>query len=160
VGLYTLLLPFAVPLFLACSLLVIQPEYCRAAEDPLYVGSKACSQCHEKQYENFSKYSKKAHAWNSVATMKSKLKEQELKQCYECHTTGYGRKGGFVSIEATPHLADVGCESCHGPGGEHAASGDPKQIKRRPAMETCTACHNPQRVEDFNFKPLLFSGAH
>ncbi len=133
---------------------------CSAAEEVLYVGSKACSQCHEKQYENFSKYSKKAHAWDSVAIMKSKLKEQELKQCYECHTTGYGRKGGFVSKEATPHLADVGCESCHGPGGEHAASGDPKQIKRRPAVETCTACHNPQRVEDFNFKPLLFSGAH
>lgn len=133
---------------------------CSAAEDVLYAGSKACSQCHEKQYENFSKYSKKAHAWDSIAIMKPKLKEQELKQCYECHTTGYGRKGGFVSKEATPHLADVGCESCHGPGGEHAVSGDPAQIKRRPAVETCTACHNPQRVEDFNFKPLLFSGAH
>ncbi|WP_407635553.1 multiheme c-type cytochrome [Fundidesulfovibrio putealis] len=159
-GLYTLLLSFVVPLFLASSLLVIQPESCRAADEPSYVGSKACSQCHEKQYENFSKYSKKAHAWDSIAIMKPKLKEQELKQCYECHTTGYGRKGGFVSKEATPHLADVGCESCHGPGGEHAASGDPKQIRRRPAVETCTACHNPQRVEDFNFKPLLFSGAH
>ncbi|MFP5222712.1 MAG: multiheme c-type cytochrome [Acidobacteriota bacterium] len=139
---------------------LFHPDVGHAEEEAAYVGSKACSQCHEKQYENFSKYSKKFHAWNSVATMKSKLKEQELRQCYECHTTGYGRKGGFVSIEATPHLADVGCESCHGPGGAHAASGDPGQIKRRPAMEICTNCHNPQRVEDFNFKPLLFSGAH
>lgn len=159
-GLYTKLWAVAVPFFLALSIVPVQPESCRAAEDAVYVGSKACSQCHEKQYENFSKYSKKAHAWDSIAIMKPKLKEQELKQCYECHTTGYGRKGGFVSKEATPHLADVGCESCHGPGGAHAASGDPAQVKRRPAMETCTACHNPQRVEDFNFKPLLFSGAH
>lgn len=151
---------FFVCFCLVSAFLFVQEGQCNAAGEAAYVGSKACSQCHEKQYENYSKYSKKAHAWDSIAIMKPKLKEQELRQCYECHTTGYGQKGGFVSKEATPHLADVGCESCHGPGGEHAASGDPKQIKRRPAIETCTACHNPQRVEDFNFKPLLFSGAH
>jgi hypothetical protein len=129
-------------------------------EDSHYVGSKACSQCHEQQYANFSKYSKKAHAWDSIAIMKPKLKENELKQCYECHTTGYGKKGGFVSHEATPGLADVGCETCHGPGSAHAESGETKLITRRPSVQTCTACHNSQRVEDFHFKPLIFSGAH
>lgn len=125
-----------------------------------YVGSKACSSCHEKEYLSFSKYSKKAKSWESVAIMRAKLKDHELKQCYECHTTGYGKQGGFVSKEATPDMADVGCETCHGPGSAHAASGDPKLMTRRPTVETCTACHNPQRVEDFRFKPLLFSGAH
>jgi len=133
---------------------------CTPPENSSFVGSKACSQCHEQQYGNFTKYSKKAHAWDSIAVMKPKLKEDELKQCYECHTTGYGKKGGFVSHEATPGLADVGCESCHGAGGAHAESGDPKLITRRPALDTCTACHSSQRVEDFHFKPLLFSGAH
>lgn len=144
---------------LFCVLFSI-PALCHAEGKGSYAGSKACSQCHETQHANFSKYSKKAHSWQSVAVMKPKLKEHELKQCYECHTTGYGKPGGFVSIEATPQLADVGCETCHGPGAEHAASGDPRHITRRPTTQTCTQCHNPQRVEDFRFKPLIFSGAH
>ncbi len=133
---------------------------CMSAEPSDYVGSKACAECHETQYGNYQKFSKKAHAWQSVAIMKPKLKENELKQCYECHTTGYGKKGGFVNIETTPGLADVGCETCHGPGSGHAKSGDPALITRRPKTETCTTCHNSQRVEDFRFKPLIYSGAH
>lgn len=133
---------------------------CISAEDAGFVGSKVCSQCHEKEYGTFKKYSKKAHSWESVAIMRPKLKERELKQCFECHTTGYGRKGGFVSVEATPDLAEVGCETCHGPGERHAASGDPKDITRRPSTQGCTACHNKERVEDFRFKPLIYSGAH
>ncbi|MBI4805845.1 MAG: cytochrome C [Desulfovibrio sp.] len=131
-----------------------------AKDEYSYVGSKSCAQCHEQQYANFAKYSKKAHAWDSIAVMKPKLKEQELKKCYECHTTGYGKKGGFTSKETTPNLADVGCETCHGPGSAHAESGDPKQITRRPSTQTCATCHNPERIEDFRFKPLIFSGAH
>lgn len=147
-------------LFGFCCVLICFPDPGNAAGERSYIGSKACAQCHEQQHANFSKYSKKAHSWQSVAIMKPKLKENELKQCYECHTTGYGKPGGFVSIESTPQLADVGCETCHGPGSEHAASGDPKLVTRRPSTQTCTQCHNPQRVEDFRFKPLLFSGAH
>lgn len=148
-------------LLLSLALILFSsPGICAEPAEKFYIGSKTCSQCHDKQYENYSKYSKKAHAWESIAIMKPKLKEHELKKCFECHTTGYGKKGGFVSKEATPDLADVGCETCHGPGGAHAGSGDPKLITRRPAMQTCTACHSAQRVEDFRFKPLLFSGAH
>lgn len=132
----------------------------RAATPASYVGSKKCADCHEIQFKNFSKYSKKAHSWNSIATMKAKLKEKELEKCYECHTTGYKKEGGFKNIETTPNLADVGCETCHGPGSEHAETQDPKAITRRPKIEVCTACHNPDRIEDFRFKPLIFSGAH
>lgn len=150
---YVLLLPLSLLLF-------SDPGLCSTIEDAGYIGSKSCSQCHEQQYKNYTAYSKKAHAWEAVAIMKPKLKENELRQCYECHTTGYGKKGGFVSKESTPDLADVGCETCHGPGAAHAASGDPKLIARRPSTQTCAQCHNSQRVQDFNFKPLIFSGAH
>jgi hypothetical protein len=125
-----------------------------------YIGSKACSQCHEEKFNSFMTHSKKAKSWRSIAVMKSKLKPNELNQCYECHTTGHGKPGGFVSIETTPDLAQVGCETCHGPGGAHAVAGDPKEIRRKPELVVCQSCHNQQRVSDFRFKPLIYSGAH
>jgi len=91
--------------------------------------------------------------------MKPKLKQAELEKCYECHTTGY-KEGGFKSIESTPELSQVGCESCHGPGSLHAESQDPQDIVAKPSKETCTKCHNSERIQDFKFKPLIFSGAH
>lgn len=126
-----------------------------------YLGSKACAECHAEQYANFSKYAKKAHSSNSVKIMAPKLTAEEIKGCYSCHATGYGQPGGFVSPEKTPHLADAGCEVCHGPGGEHADSGgDASQIKRKMTMKDCETCHNAERVKNFNFKPLLYGGAH
>ena len=126
-----------------------------------YVGSAACKDCHEEQYENFTKYAKKSHSDRSVKIMASDLTEAELATCYGCHATGFGKPGGFVSYEKTPHLADAGCEVCHGPGYDHAESGgDAELIKGKLTMEDCVGCHNEDRVKSFNFKPLLYGGAH
>lgn len=130
------------------------------AQEAMFIGSRQCSECHEEQYENYEKYSKKARSWEGVKIMLSDLKKEEAEKCYECHTTGYGKPGGFVSYETTPEMADVGCETCHGPGSLHAEDGDIELILRTPAIEDCQTCHNKERVGDFNFKPLLFSGAH
>lgn len=128
--------------------------------DALYIGSNACSDCHMEQYERFMEFSKKANSWHSVEVMRSNLTDDELKTCFECHTTGYGKPGGFVSKEKTPELAHVGCETCHGPGSVHAEFGDPADISLKPTMEKCLSCHNEERIEAFNFKPLIYSGAH
>jgi hypothetical protein len=126
-----------------------------------YVGTAACKDCHEEQYENFTKYAKKSHSDRSVKIMASDLTEAELATCYGCHATGYGKPGGFVSYEKTPHLADAGCEVCHGPGYDHVESGgDAEFIKGKLTMEDCVDCHNEDRVKSFNFKPLLYGGAH
>ena len=38
--------------------------------------------------------------------------------------------------------------------------GDPSLIKRDLSIEDCETCHNQERVSAFNFKPLLYGGAH
>ena len=129
-------------------------------EKASYVGSTTCESCHDTIYGNFTKSSKKAHSRKNVEKMLHKLTLKEQQGCYYCHTTGYGKKGGFVSYSQTPDLGDVGCETCHGPGSLHVESGDPQMIQRRPTIEQCNLCHNAERVQDFNFKPLIFSGAH
>lgn len=132
-----------------------------ALADNSYVGTAACKDCHEEQHENFTKYAKKAHSDRSIKVMASDLTDDELEGCYGCHATGYGQPGGFVSYEKTPHLADAGCEVCHGPGYEHVESGgDSELIKGKLTMDDCVGCHNEERVKAFNFKPLLYGGAH
>ncbi|WP_051676961.1 cytochrome c family protein [Maridesulfovibrio frigidus] len=125
-----------------------------------FVGSEACAECHEKEFLNYSKYSKKAHSSTSIKIMSSDLDQDEVEECYACHATGYGKPGGFVSFEETPHLADAGCEVCHGPGSLHAEDGDPDLIKAKMDIADCETCHNAARVENFNFKPLIYGGAH
>ena len=50
--------------------------------------------------------------------------------CIGCHSLSY-RDQGFVSVKATPQSANVHCESCHGPGGEHIKARPPEITKRR-----------------------------
>jgi hypothetical protein len=130
-------------------------------EEKTYVGSKVCADCHPAEYENFSKYAKKSHSFESIRIMASDLTAEEVKECYVCHTTGYGEPTGFKSFEKTPDLAHAGCEVCHGPGSLHVDyGGDPSVIKRDLSIEDCETCHNEERVSAFNFKPLLYGGAH
>lgn len=130
------------------------------AQNSTYVGSEACGQCHPEEYERYSTHSKKARSSAHVAQMASDLKPSELARCFECHATGYGRPGGFVSFEATPHLANAGCEVCHDAGSLHAESGDPSLIKGKPTLKDCESCHNEARVASFGYKPLIHAGAH
>jgi len=78
--------------------------------------------------------------------------------CIKCHVTGHGEPGGFTSIEATPNLAGVGCEMCHGPGGTYAEkqymSLQNKEYKKGDLVavglvanvtaEQCLVCHNDE----------------
>ena len=125
-----------------------------------FTGTESCKECHEDEYENFKAFAKKATSYESIKKMQKGLTSQELKQCFSCHTTGYGQPGGFVSIVKTPHLADAGCEVCHGPGSNHVESEDPDDLIAELDAESCKTCHNSSRVEAFNFKPMLYGGAH
>lgn len=94
--------------------------------------------------------------------------------CLPCHTTGYG-KGGFQSLEATPDLAGVTCEVCHGAGGEYTKptlmSLTNKEYKRAdvvaagliiPDAKTCQTCHNEKSpfYQPFDFEKRKAQGVH
>ncbi len=131
-----------------------------AKKQARFVGPQVCKECHEEQYESYHKYAKKAHSFKSVAVMAAKLTPQELQECYQCHTTGHGRPGGFVSLAKTPDLKNVSCESCHGPGSLHAESESAEDIKGKLDIQDCLGCHNKERVGAFRFRPLIYGGGH
>jgi RecJ-like exonuclease len=147
-------------LFFLISLSGWQADKARCSVQPKYVGSEGCKECHSTEYDSFKKFNKKAHSFQSISRLKKGLSEAELKKCYECHTTGYGKEGGFQSEQATPKLKDAGCEVCHGPGSIHAETGDPKDIKGKLTAKDCESCHNAERVDSFKYKPLVYGGAH
>lgn len=100
------------------------------AGDAKYIGVKKCKACHIKQYKAW----KKTNMANSFENLKHAVKGEEKTKagldpnkdythdakCLKCHTTGYGKAGGFTSIEETPKLANLQCEECHGPGSEYS----------------------------------------
>ena len=125
-----------------------------------FVGSEACKDCHETEYKNFTSYARKAHSYKSVKTLVKGLTDQEIKKCYECHTTGYGKEGGFRSEAETPQLKDAGCEVCHGPGSLHCETSDVKDIKGKLSAKDCEICHSSERIQSFRYRPLVYGGAH
>jgi len=126
----------------------------------IFVGSLACKNCHPEEYANFITYAKKSESFQSIEKQMKHLTPDEIRQCYPCHTTGYGKPGGFVSIEETPHLKNAGCEVCHGPGAEHARTSDPADIIGNMSKKDCEGCHISERVKAFKYKPLVHGGAH
>ena len=96
-----------------------------------YLSAKKCKACHMKQYKAWSKTTMAT----SFENLKPGVKADEKTKagldpnkdytadadCLKCHTTGYGKPGGFVSLEKTPKLINVQCEGCHGPGGDFKA---------------------------------------
>ncbi len=101
-----------------------------ASETPEYVGVELCRVCHIPHFESWSK----TRMSNTFELLKPGVRSEAKKKagldpkadytsnpaCLTCHTTGFGRPGGFVSMEKTPGMANVQCEMCHGPGSIYA----------------------------------------
>ncbi|MEW6215039.1 MAG: cytochrome c family protein [Nitrospirota bacterium] len=145
---------------LLVSLLINLPLSFAENRRPKYVGSLVCKGCHEKEYNSFITYAKKSRSFESIERVKKGLTEEEIKGCYHCHTTGYGKLGGFISPEKTPYLKNAGCEVCHGPGEFHVKTKNTQDIKRRMTMKDCEVCHTSERVRAFRYKPMIHGGAH
>jgi hypothetical protein len=135
------------------------------ASEMKFVGPKKCAKCHQQQFASWSE----TRMARSFEVLRPGVKAKEKKmakldpskdythdpKCLQCHTTGFGLVGGFVSIETTPDMAGVTCEACHGYGGVYAESimrSDKPSFRvadaRRagliypPSEAVCIACHN------------------
>ncbi len=111
-------------------------------DDLRYVGSASCEHCHSYEYD---KWSDKAHA-DAFATLVEVGSDRDP-ECVICHVVGMDRESGFVTEEQTPHLKDVGCENCHGPGSEHVQSGG--QTPTTEPKMTCLDCHTPEHSSGY-----------
>jgi len=124
-----------------------------------YTGSKACEFCHEEEYATWSQ---QAHA-ASVAKLEEPS-ETEDPECLRCHTTAFGKPGGFPSGGRPgehPDLAVVGCESCHGPGSEHVESEETQigniialgdKCESCVILQICGSCHDEANDPGFEFE--------
>ena len=122
-----------------------------------YVGADACRECHPREHETWAT---QPHA-AAFSTLETAGKHEQA-DCRSCHTTGYDR-GGFPSGAVASehgHLAGVGCESCHGPGGDHVAAdasrlgtilslGD--KCDSCVILQICGSCHDDANDPGFEF---------
>jgi hypothetical protein len=132
-----------------------------------FVGSQKCEACHERSYDIW-KRSGHAHAYKTLVDLDPPRNFDP--ECVSCHVVGwhpskfFPYQGGFESVKKTPHLKNVGCEDCHGPGEKHCAaelgSDEKLQKKCRQAVvvtkeqamkDQCVTCHDLDNSPEFNF---------
>jgi len=75
-------------------------------------------------------------------------------ECVGCHVVGLKYESGFVSVQETGDLKDVGCEACHGPGSEHIKSLG-KAETTGPKQE-CVECHTPDNSGNYAGNEKLY----
>ncbi len=112
----------------ALTALMLVLVFAHVSDAADYLGAKKCKACHMKQYKSWSKTTMATSFENLKPGVKADEKTKAGldpakdytadQDCLRCHTTGYGKPGGFVSLEKTPKLINVQCEGCHGPGGD------------------------------------------
>ena len=127
-----------------------------------FVGADACRDCHATQYDIWADT---GHA-RALASLvypdeRSEIPRHFDPECLSCHVVGWDPQNhfpftsGYLGLEETPLMHNVGCESCHGPGSAHAdaevLSGDEQllqelrsemRISPDQAERKCLQCHD------------------
>jgi len=151
-----------------------------------FIGVNKCKMCHKKEKKGFQYeiWVESAHskAYETLAAPEAKelgekygvIDPQKDSKCLRCHATGHDAplslKGFRYNISE-----GVGCESCHGAGGNYSKSKVMKAISNGtvdpqsvgliiPNEDTCKECHNAEGhvtvKEEFNFKKMWAKIAH
>ncbi len=149
-----------------------------------YVGVGKCKSCHKSkksgmQFQSWQE-SKHSKAYTTLASAESKkiAKEkgitdpQKAPQCLKCHVTAYDVDKSMLGKKYK--IEDgVGCESCHGPGGDYYKSKVMKAIYKgekdgkafglvEPDEKTCKKCHNEESpsYKPFDYKKRVKEISH
>jgi hypothetical protein len=155
-----------------------------------FIGTKACKKCHIKQFKSWKdtnmakafdllKPGVRAEAKKKAGLSSEKDYTKDI-DCLPCHTTGFEKNGGYVSLEETPQLVGLSCEMCHGAGGEYTKKQymnlKNKEYKRSDVVKvglnspvtgvSCIKlCHNEKspffdKNEPFDFEKRKNEGTH
>jgi len=121
-----------------------------------------CATCHT---ETASKWAETNHATTLERALKGTLSSNFKENCVRCHSTGYDENAvnnGFddrdfvfpdtlseevynqvlTNSPSAMELANVQCESCHGPGNSHVGNTSDSKIVNSISQETCAKCHD------------------
>ena len=130
-----------------------------------YVGSEACAPCHG----NLVRAWKAGPHGRALETLHGQG-DGDTPACLACHTTAYGELTGFRHAESTPQLAGVGCESCHGPGGDHVNAAKGQFAATLYGLTSdcptcrpeafCGTCHDAENDPDFQMPQDLIGAIH
>lgn len=119
-----------------------------SGESP-YAGEEVCQSCHQEEHT----------IWRDTLHSNAFAKLEQVNKafdpaCIKCHTVGFEKEGGFIDFDATPHLLNVQCESCHGTAKLHAESGGFKPLGNHDwqPQQMCTQCHVQKHSPSFDFK--------
>lgn len=187
----TLVLALVSTLVLGVPATKVDIQDAKKPEVATYIGSTACKKCHSDQYKSWKKTDMaksfdvllpgKAAEAKKKAGLDAKKDYSKDKTCLPCHTTGYGKPGGYVippegdSAEAkklqkqAASMQGIQCEACHGPGSlsskykkkhEKYKWADLVENKlldgvRFPDKDVCLTCHNnksPTVKKDYVFE--------
>jgi YVTN family beta-propeller protein len=146
---------------------------------PEYTGIHTCAQCHKgpQMGYQFSKWRMTGHA-NAYAVLATpeayaiaekeglKTSPQASEVCLKCHTTIF-KDPAAGALDSYSLHEGVGCEACHGPGGDYSPQeimADPQAAKaaglKEVTRKTCMQCHENAHGEEFDFDKAIKEIAH
>ncbi len=115
-----------------------------------YVGAALCAECHATEMAQWRR-TKHASAYKTLLDRHRHFQPR----CVACHVVGYGTPRGYRLGSPEETLANVQCEVCHGPGGEHAATPHKENIRRAVPAPVCLECHTPDHSDHFVYEERL-----
>jgi hypothetical protein len=115
-----------------------------------YVGASVCAPCHDAEFAQW-KTTRHAAAYKTLLDAHRHYQPK----CVVCHVVGFRTKTGYKIGDPEEPLANVQCEICHGPGGDHVASPSRANIEKSPPESTCLECHNPEHSDAFVYAEKL-----
>lgn len=130
-------------------------------------GSPSCVDCHNNAAYNFvaDKWKETGHASMLQRGLDGTLSNHYGSGCIKCHTTGYDPNAdnngfddwGFIFPDSlfvgvydslktvypeAMKLANIQCESCHGPGSQHFGNTGNQEIAVTLSADNCAWCHD------------------